>query len=39
MFNANTAPHPSMSALATRVDELREALRQIPIDLLAELGV
>ena len=36
MSNSNMAPHPSKPALATRVEELREALRQIPANLLAE---
>lgn len=30
------APHPSKPALATRVDELREALQRVPVNLLAE---
>jgi hypothetical protein len=36
MSNLNEAPHPSKPALATRVDELRGALQQIPVNLLAE---
>ncbi len=32
----NKPPHPSKPALAARVDELREALIQIPVNLLAE---
>jgi Domain of unknown function (DUF3786) len=36
MSSSNKAPHHSRRALATRVDELREALRQIPVNLLAE---
>lgn len=36
MSNNNGTPHPSKSALASRVDELREALQQVPVNLLAE---
>ena len=36
MSKANPAPHPSKPALASRVDELREAIRQIPVNWLAE---
>ena len=36
MSKANPAPHPSKPALAARVEELREALRQVPVNLLAE---
>ena len=36
MSNPDKAPHPSQSALAVRVDELRESLKQIPVNLLAE---
>jgi hypothetical protein len=36
MSNPNAASHPSKPALAARVDELREALQQIPFNLLAE---
>jgi hypothetical protein len=36
LSDLNKSPHPSKPALATRVDELREALQQVPVDLLAE---
>jgi hypothetical protein len=36
MSKENRSPHPSKPALASRVDELREALQQIPVNLLAE---
>ena len=36
MSNPKQTPQPSEPALATRVDELREALQQIPVNLLAE---
>ena len=36
MSNPNGISHPSKPALAIRVDELREALKQIPVNLLAE---
>jgi len=36
MSDKELAPQPSKPALATRVDELREALKQIPVNLLAE---
>jgi hypothetical protein len=36
MFNPKQSPLPSKPALATRVEELREALQQVPINLLAE---
>ena len=36
MSNKERAPHPSKPALATRVDELREALQMVPVNLLAE---
>lgn len=36
MSKATKNPQPSKPALATRVDELRKALRGIPVDLLAE---
>lgn len=36
MSKSNEAPHPSKPALASRVDKLREALQQIPVNLLAE---
>jgi hypothetical protein len=36
MFRPNKTPHQSKSALATRVDELREALQEIPVNLLTE---
>ena len=36
MSNEKQSPHPSKPALALRVDELREALRQVPVDRLAE---
>jgi len=36
MSDRNENPHPSKPALATRVDELRIFLRQIPVHLLAE---
>jgi hypothetical protein len=36
MSNPNEIPHPSKPALATRVDELREALQQTSVNLLAE---
>jgi hypothetical protein len=36
MSNPKQTPHPSKPALATRVDELREALQQVPANLLAE---
>ena len=36
MFKKGQPPHPSKPALATRVDELREALQEIPVNLLVE---
>ena len=36
MSDKEKAPQPSRPALATRVDELREALQQIPVNILAE---
>ncbi len=36
MSNPNETPHPSKPALAARVDELREALQQISVNLLTE---
>ncbi len=36
MSNTERSPQPSQPALASRVDELREALRQIPVNLLIE---
>ena len=36
MSKANKIPHPPKPALASRVDELREALQGIPVTLLAE---
>jgi hypothetical protein len=36
MSDKKRTPQPSKSALATRVDELREALQGIPVNLLAE---
>lgn len=36
MFNKDWKPQPSKPALVSRVDELREALQDIPVDLLAE---
>jgi Domain of unknown function (DUF3786) len=36
MSNPNETPHPSKPALAARVDELRAALQQIPVNLLVE---
>ena len=36
MSKANTPPGPSKPALAVRVDELREILRQVPVNLLIE---
>jgi hypothetical protein len=36
MSNPNETPQPSKPALAARVDELRAALQQIPVNLLAE---
>lgn len=36
MSNLIEPPHPSKPALAVRVDELRAALQQIPVNLLAE---
>ena len=36
MSKENRSPHPSKPALAARVDELRGALQQIPVNLLAE---
>ena len=36
MSNQKSPPLPSKPALAVRVDELREALRQIPVNLLVE---
>ena len=36
MSDRNENPHPSKPALATRVDNLRDSLRQISVDLLAE---
>jgi len=35
-FKGKKTSHPSQSALAGRVDELREALKQIPVNLLVE---
>jgi len=36
MSSTDKTPHPSQSALAGRVDELREDLKQIPVNLLVE---
>jgi hypothetical protein len=36
MSSLSKDPQPPKPALASRVDELREALRQLPVDLLAE---
>jgi len=36
MLDKEKAPQPSKPALAARVDELREALQEIPVNLLAE---
>ena len=36
MSNKKRPPHLSKPALATRVDELREAIQQVPVNLLAE---
>ena len=36
MSSSNEPPHPSKPALATRVDELREALQGVPVNLLVE---
>lgn len=36
MSNTNKPPHLSKPALATRVDELRESIKQVPAGLLAE---
>jgi hypothetical protein len=36
MFDRDKTPQPSKPALATRVDELREALQGVPVNLLAE---
>ncbi len=36
MPDTDKTSHPSKPALASRVDELREALQQVPVDLLAE---
>ncbi len=36
MSNVNPPPRPSKPALASRVDELREALQQVPVNLLVE---
>ena len=36
MSETKQTPHPPKSALVKRVDELRELLRQVPADLLAE---
>ena len=36
MSKQDTTPYPPKPALATRVDELREALQSVPVNLLAE---
>ena len=36
MSKKDTSPHPPKPALATRVDELREFLQSVPVNLLAE---
>jgi len=36
MSNANKTPHPSKPALATRLDELRESLQLVSVNLLEE---
>ena len=36
MFDKAQTPHPSKPALAIRVDELRETLQQVPVNLLVE---